>query len=296
MIGAEIRGGARSKEVRLRTMRLLTVLLLTVCTTTAGGQEFNRAIIDSFDLPLNRPGGVEWVQDLGVMFMADEDDAIIYSVTAEGVATPIFDVNVAIGTEPGTAAANDVCYVEGSARREASIFVCDYGGPAQFPYHDMVYELTTDGTLLNTWDVNSQCGSGGLSGLTFDGSSFWLNCGYNIVKCDTNFVLLDSFVNPSSHTPWQGPMDYDPTYDVLYLMQYHPGVIYVLDPSDHSTVDTLTVHTDDAMGLSLGRPTGSRLRSLWYTDRTTVRLYEIDDHYDTPVNDASWGTIKAIYR
>lgn len=273
----------------------LAVMLAAPAVTAA--QEFQRAVIDSFDGPDDRPFGVDWVQDLGVMYLVDEWTSQLYSVTPEGSATLLFNIIDSLGVEPGPDAGNAVCYVPGSGEREASIFIGDYGGATGFPYHDTVYEFTLGGTLLNTWNVNTQCGSGGLSGLAHDGTDFWLNCGYYIVKCDAGFNVLDSFVNPGAGgLATQGGLDYHPVLDVLYVIQYYPGDVYVIDPSDYSTLDSFPAPTEDACGLTIGRPIGGRGRSLWTTSRATGRVYEIEDTYDTPVETTSWGTVKSLYR
>jgi hypothetical protein len=275
----------------MRAMLLTAVLGLAISCSTALGQESNRAVIDSFDVALDRVYGVEWVQELGLMYLVDEGEGIIYTAPPEGGATLVFDINDVLGYNPGTSSGVDICYVPGSSGREASLFV------THMAFSDKVYEFTTDGAHLNTWTVTAQCGSGGPSGITFDGTYFWMNCGYNVVKCDTEFNVLDSFVNPGY---WglgtHGGLDYDPHLDVLYLMQYYPGDIYVIDLSDYSTLDTFPAPTEDACGLSVGRVQSGRARSLWTTGRTSGRVYEIDDVHDTPAEVGSWGTIKAIHR
>ncbi len=253
-------------------------LIATPAVTTA--QEFNRAIIDSFDAPTDeQPFGVEWVDDLGVMYLVGEFSSLVYSITPEGDATLLFDIVDAMGFNPGAWAGNAICYVPGSGGRDGSIFIGDYGGPSAPPYHDMVYEFAMDGTPLNSWNVETQCGSGGISGLAFDGTNFWLNCGYFIMKCDTDFELLDLFANPSTQFTLQGGIDYDPVLDVLYIIQYDPCEIYVVDPSDYSTVGSSSVWVNDTCGISVGRMTRDRGRSLWVTSRATDRIYEIEDLY-----------------
>jgi hypothetical protein len=273
---------------------LVTALAVPAATQ---GQEFERAVIDSFDGPDERPFGVDWVQDLGVMYLVDEWTSQLYSVTPEGQATLLFNIIDSLGIEPGPDAGNAVCYVPGSGAREASIFIGDYGGATGFPYHDAVYEFTLDGSLLNNWDVDAQCGSGGLSGLAHDGTDFWLNCGYYIVKCDGDFNALDSFVNPGAGgIATQGGLDYDTVLDLLYVIQYYPGDVYVVNPSDYSTLGSFPAPTEDACGMTIGRPIEGRGRSLWTTSRATGRVYEIEDEYGTPVLTMSWGTVKALYR
>ncbi|MBN2564967.1 MAG: hypothetical protein JXB46_04575 [Candidatus Eisenbacteria bacterium] len=284
----------------LRGGGVLLLFGLLAAPAVSDAQEFSRAVIDSFDAPGERPFGIEWVQDLGVMYVVDEWSSLVHSIEPDGTATLLFDIVDVMGFNPGAPAGNSICYVPATAGRDGTIFIGDTGGPGVPPYRDLVYEFTTDGTWLNTWDVETQCGSGYLSGITFDGSFFWLNCGYYIVKCDEDFNLIESFVNPAGPST-QGGLDYDADLNVMYIGHYDlgPGLgaeIYVVDLSDFSTVDVMGTRVRDMCGVSIGRPPGARDHTLWITSRETGRVYEIEDEYDTPVEGGSWSTVKALYR
>ncbi len=263
---------------------------------TAIGREpdFSRAVIDSFASPGIAPMGIDWVEADGVLYHVDEEFGDVYSITPEGVATWLFDVPTQTGVQG--AGANGVCYVSVPGRDDEYLYITDYNGAA-LPPTDMVYQFTLDGTLVSSWDIESVCDS--VIGICFDETHFWLSS-YSrrqIIKCDAAFNEIAAYSHPGATA---GGLDYDPATGLYYLTEFIWGIVYVCD--SEMTVQSVFVAHPTALnmvGVTVGRTV--RGRALWcskyWTDEQQWHsIYEIDDDYYNPVEETSWGFIKAMFR
>lgn len=244
-----------------------------------------RTVLDSFPSPDVSPMGVEWVElGRGGLYHVDESVGNVYSITPEGVATWLFDIPTATGY--AAASGNGICYVE-----EASVpylYIADYNG---FDTVDRIYKFTPTGTFVAEWDVDAFIGQA--LGITFDGVYFWvasLERG-EIIKCNSAFVEVAAYPHPGGSA---GGIDYDPVSGLFYVMTYPGGMVYICD-------DTMTVQdsfmsqgTAGAMlGICVGRIRG---RTLWCASFNTEYIYEILDELVSPVEETTWGSIKALFR
>lgn len=257
-----------------------------------------RAVLDSFPPPGEKPSGLDWDPGLGVLYHCDDDPAggAVYSITPDGTATLLFDVSAQTGHR--RAGATDVCHVHDDSLGVDYLYVTDYEGSKDTG--DIVYQFTLDGTLVEEYPlmgIDPICS--GVMGIAFDGEHFWLSCLLNpgeIVKCDTEFAAVDTFFHPAGGGG--GGMDYDPETGSLYITEFVGGTVYVTDRA-LQVVDTFPAHpvAFQMVGIAVGR--GGRQRALWTSsfNETWRYIYEIDDeYYNSPVEEASWGTIKSLYR
>lgn len=262
----------------------------------AGGVSWSRAVLDSFPPPGTVPRGLDWDATGGVLYHVDDDPdgGTVYSITPDGTATLLFSVPAQTGHK--RAGATGICHVYDDSLGQDYLYVTDYEGNADT--RDIVYQFALDGTLVDEYPlagVDPVCT--GVMGIAFDGQHFWLSCllPSQIVKCDMEFAAIDTF-----HHPVQGAggMDYDPETGRLYLTDYFEGNVYVTDRV-LATVDVFPAHpvAFEMVGVAVGR-TG-RGRSVWTSsfNDSWRYIYEIDDeYYNSPVGEASWGTIKSLYR
>lgn len=252
----------------------------------SGACEFIRGIIDSFAAPGISPMGVDWVESAGVLYHVDEEFGDVFEITPEGASTWLFDIETALGT-PG-ASGNGICYVE--ERQTSYLYITDWHGHTGS--NDAVYKLSLAGSLIDMYPVESFCS--GVMGVCFDGASFWLSgddAGI-VVKCDASFSPITTYPHPAGSG---GGMDHDPVTGHFYVGDYITGTIYVCD-GGMNALDSFSAGwlTQGTLGVSLGRT--DRDRTLWVSNFYSDRIYEIDDEFVSPVEDATWGSVKACFR
>ncbi len=244
------------------------------------------AVIDSFDAPGTAPMGLDWVESDGVIYHVDEARGDVYSITPDGTARRLFDVATATGHAGSRDVGNGIVYVpEG----DGVLCITDYNGADRVD--DPVYKFTLAGTLLDSFNVHSFCPS--VTGICYDGTNFWLSSFTNqmVLKCDENLDSLAAFPHPAT---WPGGMDYDPATGTFYLTDFASGEIYICD-STMTVLDSFETGLPviGMFGVSIGRT--YRDRSLWASDFADTLIYEIADEYDTAVEPATWGRIKALF-
>ena len=248
-----------------------------------------RAIVDSFDSPNINPMGVEWWPVTQTIYHADELPGTIWEVTPEGGATLLADLAAILGS---SADANDLCLFEDI--RQPLLFITDWHGAMD--NDDPIYVMTLAGALLDSFDVRPFCP--GVLGITHDGIHFWLSS-YDtgdIIKCDQYFQPLDVYAHPAGYATG-GAMDFDPVTGFLYVQDYVTGICYVCDLEMH-VIDAFPTcwFGTSTIGITIGRLSPRSERNLWVSCFGTGRIYEIEDLYFSPVQDRSWGAVKAMFR
>lgn len=261
------------------------------------GESWARAVLDSFPPPGTTPRGLDWDAKSGILYHVDDDDAggTVYSITPDGTATLLFSVQAQTGYK--SAGATGICHVYDDTLRQDFLYVTDYEGNGS-DVRDIVYQFAPDGTLVEEYPlagVDPICS--GVMGIAFDGDYFWLSCllTSEIVKCDTEFAAVDTFHHPAGTG---GGMDYDPVTGRLYVTDFFEGDVYVTDRT-LGVLDVFPAHpvAFQMVGVAIGR-TG-RQRTVWTSSYNPSwrYIYEVDDeYYNSPVEEASWGTIKSLYR
>ncbi len=243
-----------------------------------------RAVVDSVPSPEMSPMGVEWVEfGRGELYHVDETVGNVYSITPDGVATLLFDIPTATGYVG--ASGNGICYVE-----EASVpylYIADYNG---FDGVDRIYKFTPAGAFVAGWDVDAFLGQA--LGITYDGTYFWVSSleRGEIIKCNSAFVEIAAYPHPGGSA---GGIDYDPVSGLYYVMTFPGGMVYVCDDMmvpQYSFVSHATA--GNMFGICVGR---SRYRTLGCTSFAPNYVYEILDEIVSPVEDTTWGSIKALY-
>jgi hypothetical protein len=288
-----------------RTAIVFAILALVCGTAVSGGVSvwddvnfigaeggLSRAVIDSFPSPGEAPLGLDWVEGRGVLYHVDEVAADVYSITPEGTATFLFSALAQIGYPDSHCLAGGLCYVETPAR-QAYLYISDKDGHGDDPYTDRVYQFTLDGTLVNSWDIESICD--GVIGICFDGAHFWLSSYTNgqIVKCDAAFERVAVYPHPSGSG---GSLDYDPETGYYYVSDFTAGMIYVCD-AEMNQIAAYGNPTGSSIMSSLAVGRTTRGRTLWCSGVVlTGIIYEIDDDYYNPVEETTWGSIKAQFR
>lgn len=261
-----------------------------VCPAPSGSG-LSRSIADSFPSPTVAPMGVDWVPDErgGRLLHAEEDSGNIYWIDEGGMGEFLLNVPSVLGH--AGLRANGIHY-----RAEAGsayIYVTDYNGDLGASYDDAVYRLSPDGSGFVIYEVESFCD--GVVGITFDGTHFWLSCltQGEVIQCDTNLVMVASFPHPSGSGG--GGIDYDPTTGLFYLSDYWTPDIYVCD-AEMNVVDIIAGPGPGCCSLGVAVGDVEIGRYLWVTNFESDRFYKIDDEYYNPVEEMSWGTIKATHR
>ncbi|MBD3367991.1 MAG: hypothetical protein GF405_07450 [Candidatus Eisenbacteria bacterium] len=291
-------------------MRCATVFVCLLVLTTVGaassslsdvlpsggvpGAQFERAIQDSFAAP-GPPHvsamGLDWVPGMGIMYFGTEVDGYLYEVEPNGMPHLLVDMASQLGFD---AEINGVCYVghpEGGL-----IYTTDYNG------HDLtqdpIFVFDEVGALVDSINVRDFCP--GVAGIAFDGAFFYLSSYDNdtIIRCTEAFEPVDTWPHPGAGAgagSHGGGIDFDPMTGHIYLMDAYNTFIYVCDMG-MNVVDAFPSHWygSVAFGVSIGRLRSER--TLWITSWATNRIYEIDDPFFTPVQDGSWGGIKAMFR
>ncbi len=290
-------------RVLLVPVMLLVALSSTVClahtcslsdTPLAAVPEpvLNRAVLDSFSSPGTAPMGVDWDDAGQILYHVDEEWGEVYSFQPPSW-TPslLFDVPTQIEIGATVHVGNGICLVPDG--RSGSLYITDYHGYDADPV-DRVYRFSFDGTLLGAWDVDAICADGVL-GICFDGSSFWLSeYGGDLLECDESFNLIAAHDDPSGSGAG-GALDFDPESGLFYVTDFVLGAIHVLD-GDLNPVDSFPGPAIGSVGVAVGRSVARDARSLWFASYWTDIIYEMDDEYESPVEHASWGRIKALYR
>jgi hypothetical protein len=288
-----------------RTAIVFAILALICGTAVAGGVSvwndvsfigteggLSRAIIDSFLAPGTTPLGIDWVEGRGVLYHVDEWPSDVYSITPDGTATFLFNALAQLGFTESHCLAGGVCYVETSTR-EAHLYITDKDGHVEDPLTDRVFQFTLDGTLVNSWDIESICD--GVIGICFDGSHFWLSSYTNgqIVKCNADFQQVAVYPHPMGTG---GSLDYDPETGYYYVTDFMAGMIYVCD-AEMNQIAAYSGPTTGFMITSLAVGRTVRGRTLWCSGIVTGPfIFEIDDDYYNPVEKTTWGSIKAQHR
>jgi len=257
-----------------------------------------RAVVDSFASPGGFPMGIDMEHGSGFCYHVDEARGEVYSVSSDGQTSYLWSVAAQIGHPLAGNVGNGVCLVEKPQGNR--LYVTDFNGHTEDPGTDRVYEFGLDGTLVDSWDVESAADR--VVGICFDGTSFWLSSEGRgeVVRCDTLFQELESFAHPDGSA---GALDYDPETQLLYLTDYLSGDIHVCD-GGMNVQDTFRGHESavHVAGLSIG--TTTRGRTLWMTTYGSLDppaspcLFVVDDTYynETPVEAATWTSLKVMYR
>jgi hypothetical protein len=289
--------------VLLAPVMLLVVFSSTVClahvcslsdTPPAAVPDpvLNRAVLDSFSSPSTAPMGIDW-DDVGqILYHVDEERGEVYSFQPPSW-TPflLFDVPTQIGAGATIHVGNGICLVPDG--RAGSLYITDYHGYDADPV-DRVYQFSLDGTLLDAWDVGAIC-AGGVLGICFDGSSFWLSeYGGDLLECDESFNLIAAHDDPSGSGAG-GALDFDPESGLFYMTDFLLGAVHVLD-GDLNLLDSFPGPAAGSVGVAVGRLIVRDVRSLWFASYLTDIIYEMDDEYESPVEHSSWGRIKALYK
>lgn len=124
------------------------------------------------------------------------------------------------------------------------------------------------------------------AGLAWDGQYLW-HTDYThdlLYKLDPS----DGGIVTSYPTPGLGPSGVGYGAGVVVLMDFTDDMLYEIDPSDGSVVsmcDTPDIHP---WGAAVGN-------SVWNSGSMTETLYLLEVVV-SPVESASWGTVKALYR
>ncbi len=290
-------------RVLLALVILVVVFSGTVCLARTCGLSdtplvavpapvLSRAVLDSFSSPSTAPMGVDW-DDVGqTLYHIDQEWGEVYSFQPPSwTASLLFDVPNQIGIGATINVGNGICFVPDG--RDGSLYITDYGGYGA-DLVDRVYQFSLDGTLLDSWDVDAIC-PGGVVGICFDGSSFWLSdLGGDLVKCDESFNLIATYDDPSGSGAG-GALDFDPESGLFYMTDSLFGAIHVLD-GDLNLLGSFSGPAVGAIGVAVGRSAVRDGRRLWFTSYWTDIIYEIDDEYESPVEHSSWGRIKSLYR
>lgn len=257
----------------------------TVDSWDGGDPDLVRSVIDSFPSPEASPMGVEWVElGRGDLYHVDETVGNVYSITPEGAATLLFDIPTATGYVG--ASGNGICYVEEAGT--PYLYIADYNG---FDGVDRIYKFTPGGTFVAEWDVDAYIGSA--LGITYDGSHFWVSSyeRFEIIKCNSSFVEVAAYPHPGGSA---GGIDYDAVSGLFYVMTFPGGMVHLCNDMmipQQSFVSHATA--GNMFGICVGR---SRSRALWCTSFSTAYIYEIVDELVSPVEETTWGSIKALHR
>ncbi|MBD3368484.1 MAG: hypothetical protein GF405_09990 [Candidatus Eisenbacteria bacterium] len=153
----------------------------------------------------------------------------------------------------------------------------------------LIYKLDpSDGSVLDSFEAPSYGDTdpnGG--GLAWDGTYLWhVNSVSNIIyKLDpADCSILDSFSIPAGYSSGLAYWD-----DKLVVANISTDLIHVIDPSDGSLLSSCGAPCGHPWGLA---PTGA---AFWLSGHSVTGIFLLDI-FGTPVEDRSWGTIKAIYR
>ncbi|MBD3367986.1 MAG: hypothetical protein GF405_07425 [Candidatus Eisenbacteria bacterium] len=268
---------------------LLLISLLAVPAAGAAGSGHERTVVDSFYAPGGWPKGIEWVDDGGDGFLyhADDYSSIVFTVTTEGDWAVLCDVGDVQGDDDVLMCAG-LCRVPDEPYDQ--LYVTDSQGHQTRPMFDVIYQLTTNGALVDTFGVEWFCDY--VTGICHDGTDFWLCSDWGTVyRCDAAFDPLESF--PLSECQPQG-IDYDPATGLFYLVNNQLNRIEVRD-SDMNLVGSFPAPSYEPFGISIGRVVGES-RTLWLTDTSTDLFYKVTDEHYTPVEQGSWGALKTRFR
>jgi hypothetical protein len=271
----------------MKMLSVVVALLGVAVAASAGGHE--RAVVDSFSSPGDWPKGTVWVDDGGDGFLYHVDDQLstAYSITVEGAWAELFDIGVLFGEDDVLMAAG-LCVVP--EEPFSHLFITDTQGHQTQSMYDMVYQVTTNGALIDTFGVEWFCDN--VTGICYDGSDFWLCSAWgDVFRCNDAFDPLESFALADCSP--QG-IDYDSATGLFYLVNNQLNRIEVRD-SDMNLVDAFPAPGLEPFGISIGRVVGES-RTLWMTDWATDLIYQITDEYYTPVEPASWGALKTRFR
>ncbi len=252
----------------------------------------NRAVLDSFSSPSTAPMGVDWDDAGQILYHVDEEWGEVYSFEPPSW-TPslLFDVPTQIGAGATIHVGNGICFVPDG--RAGSLYITDYHGYDP-DLVDRVYQFSLDGTLLGSWDVDAIC-AGGVLGICFDGSGFWLSdSSGDLLECDESFNLIAAHDDPSGAGAG-GALDFDPESGLFYMTGFLLGAIHVLD-GDLNLLDSFPGPAIGSIGVAVGRSVARDARRLWFASYWTDTIYEMDDEYESAVEHSSWGRIKALYR
>lgn len=267
---------------------------LSALLASGGGPDaaLERGFIDSFAAP-GPPSvsamGIDWVPGYGILYFGTEVDGYIYEIEPDGTPHLFVDMAAQLGHD---AEANGVCHV--GHPEGALIYVTDYLG--YDATQDPIYVINVGGAIVDSINVHSFCP--GVAGITFDGAFFYLSS-YDdgtIIRCTEAFEPVDVWPHPGGlGYPHGGGIDFDPMTGHFYVMDAYNTVVYVCDIG-MNVVDAFPSHWygGSTFGVSIGRLRSER--TLWTSCWGTNRIYEIEDPFFTPVEDQSWGGIKAMFR
>jgi len=186
-----------------------------------------------------------------------------------------------------------ICFVgdpDNQAAGTLYIVEPDRGGA---PYYTIIRSFTLSGAHLNTWDVSDIIGRA--TGITFDGTHFWLIGYADLVQCDTDFNLVQDHI-----VPWavgDGGLDFDAPTNMLYNLSRGFQSLVVFERGAEFITHQQYIGGYGLTSLAIGHITRES-RNLWLLDNSNIPsvIMEINDDYYDPVETATWGSIKALYR
>jgi len=153
----------------------------------------------------------------------------------------------------------------------------------------LIYKLDpSDGTVLDSFEAPSYgTGDPNGGGLAWDGSNLWhVHSEWNtLYKLDpTNGSVLDSFSVPSGYSSglafWDGK---------LVVANITTDELHVIDADDGTLLSSCGAPSAHPWGVA---PTGA---AFWLSGNAETDVFQLDI-FGTPVENRTWGTIKAIYR
>lgn len=250
--------------------------------------------LGSFAPPGTQAAGIDFAPDGaggGTIYHVDNYSGDLYALTTSGSATLLFNIAEATGHPYTYWHGNGICFVPTEDQRSGTFYITrvDRGAP---PYEDYVRSFSLDGTYLNTYDVSVIADRP--RGITFDGTHFWLTSDGGFLKCDTDFNLIQQYTGPWGAE--NGALDFDPATGYLYNAGLGSNYIVVMDRNCQS-VNWWYLNDNYRVGIAVGpvtRPLPER--TLWIVDNTAIVIEEIEDAYYTPVEAASWSTVKTMFR
>ena len=267
-------------------------------TQVAGqdGTPGERDVLSSFPSPGERPMGLVWA--FGGLFHVDEAKGDVYHVEPGGSATHMFSVLEQIGYPDSQDCGNGICWH--NEYMAGQLYITDMDGHEDDPGVDRVYHFCVDGTLTGSWDV-SAIADGVVGIATRYGVAFWLTTtAGEVVECNSDFEEVARYSIPGYSG---GGIDYDYETGKLYLIDRVTGDVLVCDTA-MNVLTTFDGHptATNMVGIEVGK--AARGRSVWTSTYGCTgppvepSIFEIDDEYydPNPVEDSSWGAVKAEYR
>ncbi len=283
------------RSLRLRSAVPAAALILLIACGAAA-QADGMDVVRSFNPPGANPYGLDYVETstgIGTLYHTDWYTGDVYSITTGGTATLLFNVPDSIGQPYWNYTAAAICFVgdpDNQAAGTLYIVEPDRGGA---PYYTIIRSFTLSGAHLNTWDVSDIIGRA--TGITFDGTHFWLIGYADLVQCDTDFNLVQDHI-----VPWavgDGGLDFDAPTNMLYNLSRGFQSLVVFERGAEFITHQQYIGGYGLTSLAIGHITRES-RNLWLLDNSNIPsvIMEINDDYYDPVETATWGSIKALYR